>query len=104
MKFVAITACKEGLVYTYIAKEALEKAFEDTKDEIKIERHTAYGIDNPLTREDIMEADGVFIIADVIFDIKRFRGKKMTFATTKEAISNPKALIDKLKEKITNES
>lgn len=103
MKFVAITACKEGLVYSYIAKESLEKAMGDSKDTMIIERHTAYGIDSHLTSQEITDADAVLIVSDVIFDIKRFRGKKMVFATTKDAISDAKNLIERLRER-ANES
>ncbi len=103
MKFVAITACNEGLVYSYIAKEALEKAIESTGDQIRIERVTAYGVDAPLTNQEIKDADAVLIVSDVIFDIKRFKHKKMVFATTKDAITDPIGLLQRLRGRV-NES
>lgn len=86
MKVIAVTACKEGLIFTYIAAEALKKAAETLACDIQVEIHDAYGVSNKLTKEEITAADVIVIASDISIDLKRFKGKKLTQVSTEHII------------------
>lgn len=95
MKFVAVTACPTGIAHTYMAAEALQIASKEMNIEIKVETRGSVGAENPLSDEDIKNADAVIVAADTSTPMERFAGKKVVQVSVKEAIKDAKGLIDK---------
>lgn len=97
MKMVAVTACPTGIAHTYMAAEALSIAAKDLGLEVKVETRGSVGAENPLTEADIKEADAVIVAADTATPMDRFNGKKVIQVAVKDAIKDPKGLIEKAK-------
>ena len=95
MKFVAITSCPTGIAHTYMAAEALQMAGEEMGVEIKVETQGSVGAENQLTDADIREARVVIIAADTNVSKERFAGKTIIEVGVKDAIKDPKGLIQK---------
>jgi PTS system fructose-specific IIC component len=95
-KIVCVTACPTGIAHTYIAAEMLKVAGKSLGYQMLIETHGAIGVENKLKSEDIKEAIGVIIAADIHIDIKRFEGKKIIETTTTQAINQAKEIIMRL--------
>ncbi len=95
MKIVAVTACPTGIAHTYMAAEALQIASKEKNIEIKVETRGSVGAENPLTDEDIKNADAVIVAADTSTPMERFAGKKVIEVSVKEAIKDAKGLIEK---------
>lgn len=95
-KIVAITACVTGIAHTYLAEESLKKAAKLLGIDIKVETKGAIGTENKLSEKDIFDALGVIIAADIKIDEDRFLNKKIIHSSTKEAIINPKELINEV--------
>ena len=95
MKFVAITSCPTGIAHTYMAAEALSMAGEEMGIEIKVETQGSVGAENQLTDADIREARVVIIAADTNVSKERFAGKTIIEVGVKDAIKDPKGLIQK---------
>lgn len=98
MKFVAITSCPTGIAHTYMAAEALEMAAKEMGEEIKVETQGSVGAENQLTEKDIREARVVIIAADTNVSKERFAGKTIIEVGVKDAIKDPKGLIQRAKE------
>ncbi|HCX65381.1 MAG TPA: PTS fructose-like transporter subunit IIB [Eubacteriaceae bacterium] len=97
MKVVAATACPSGVAHTYMAAEALEKAFKKAGHEIKVETQGSIGIENELTKADIKDADYVVLTKDMgIKAEERFEGKKIVRVSIGDAIKKSDALVKKL--------
>lgn len=62
-----------------MAEEGLEKAAEGKHCMIKVETRGAEGTKNLLTKEEIQEADGIIVAADIKIPMERFIGKKFLF-------------------------
>lgn len=69
---IAATGCPTGVAHTFMAAEALRKAAKELDVEIKVETHGQVGIENPLTKQDIEQADCVIIAADKDVQAHRF--------------------------------
>ncbi len=70
---VAVTGCVSGVAHTYMAAERLEKLAQQEGWRIKVETQGALGIENPLTAEDIAQADAVVLVADIeLRGVERF--------------------------------
>lgn len=95
MKFVAITSCPTGIAHTYMAAEALEMTAKEMGVEIKVETQGSVGAENQLTQADIREARVVIIAADTNVSKERFAGKTIIEVGVKDAIKDPKGLIQK---------
>jgi len=95
-KIIAITGCPTGIAHTYMAQEALEEAAKELNVKIKVETNGASGVENELNRQDIEEADGVIIAADVDVNLDRFNGKPVLEASVQNGIHKPKELINKI--------
>ncbi|MRN52623.1 fructose-specific PTS transporter subunit EIIC [Paenibacillus monticola] len=93
MKLLGITACPTGIAHTYIAAEKLSRAAKELDVEIKVETQGSVGTENVLTDKDIAEADGIIIAADKGVDLSRFAGKAIYECGTKDAVKDPKRLI-----------
>jgi len=98
MKIVAVTACPTGIAHTYMAAEQLEKTATALGHQIKVETQGAMGIENELSAKDIREADVAVFAVDIEVERReRFSGKKIVQVPVKEAIKNPKAVLEKAK-------
>lgn len=93
MKIVAVTSCPTGIAHTYMAAEALEEAAKEAGHTIHVETQGAAGA-NPLTAQQIAEADAVIFAADVpVRDRDRFAGLPIVSVTVKKAINDAAGLI-----------
>ncbi|MEG0360213.1 MAG: PTS fructose transporter subunit IIB [Longicatena sp.] len=100
MKIIAVTACPAGVAHTYMAAKSLEKEALKRGHEIKIEKQGTLGIDDELTEKDIYEADIViFAVSVSVEDEERFEGKKIIDVEIKDALGNPKAVLDRVEGK-----
>jgi PTS system fructose-specific IIC component len=95
-KVIAITACTVGVAHTYMAAENLEKAGATMGVDIKVETHGSVGIENPLTKQDIEEAEGLIIAADTEIDKSRFIDKQIIEVGVQGGIKQPETLINKI--------
>lgn len=93
MKLLGVTACPTGIAHTYIAAEKLSKAAKELGVEMKVETQGSVGTENELTAQEIAEADGIIIAADKGVDLSRFVGKPIYECGTKDAIKDPKGLV-----------
>lgn len=95
MKFVAVTACPTGIAHTYMAAEALEQAARDRGDELSVETQGSAGSE-PLSEQDIQQADAVILAADVgVTGRDRFAGKPVVEASVKQAVNDAASLIER---------
>lgn len=91
---VGVSACATGVVHTYMAKEALEKAGLKLNYNVRIETQGQKGQEYTLTDQEIKNADLVIIAADINIDLDRFNGKKLVKMKTNDAIDNPIEAIE----------
>lgn len=96
---IAITACPVGVAHTYLAAEKLNTTAKENNWNIKVETHGSSGIKNKFSDEEIKNADIVIIASDIGIDLSRFENKKVYQTNVKQAIHNPKELIDQAYEK-----
>jgi len=94
-KIVAITSCPTGIAHTFMAAEGLQEGARQLGYDIHVETQGSVGAGNPLTAEQIAEADVVLIAADREVDRARFAGKRVLISNTKPAITGGAALIEK---------
>ncbi|MER3115274.1 PTS fructose transporter subunit IIC [Bacillus altitudinis] len=92
-KIVAATGCPTGIAHTFMAAEALKIAAEQLGVDIKVETHGQVGIENALTDQDILEADGVIVAADKDVNTDRFHGKPLIEVPVAKGIRTPNELI-----------
>lgn len=97
-KILAVTSCPTGIAHTYMAEEGLEKAAEGKHCMIKVETRGAEGTKNLLTKEEIQEADGIIVAADIKIPMERFIGKKVLICQVSDGISKAEQLIDQILE------
>ena len=93
-KIVAVTACPTGIAHTLMAAEALKKTAQVMGYDIKVETQGSDGVRNPLSQEDIADADLVIIGADIHVDASRFAGKPVYATSTSRTIRNTKAVLE----------
>ncbi|MFA6796692.1 MAG: fructose-specific PTS transporter subunit EIIC [Bacilli bacterium] len=91
---LAVTACPTGIAHTYMAQEAIEKACEKRGLKVKVETNGADGVRNLLTYDDINNAKGIIIAADIGVAMGRFDGQKLVQGSVSKAISSSDELID----------
>lgn len=97
MRLLAITACTVGVAHTFMAAESLEKTAVSRGHQMKVETQGAGGIENRLTKEDIEQADGVIFAVDTgVMEEERFRDIPVLECKTKDAISRPEKIFEKL--------
>jgi PTS system fructose-specific IIC component len=77
-----------------MAAEALKKAAELLGHQIKVEMQGSAGTKNPLSEEDIAEADVILLATDIRVDTRRFLEKPIYETYSSEAILKPKAVIE----------
>ncbi len=95
MKILAVTACPTGIAHTYMAAEALQLAAKEMGIDLKVETRGSVGAENELTAADLAEAHAVILAVDTSVDRERFAGLAIIEAAVKDAITNPKALLEK---------
>ncbi|MGA5691633.1 PTS fructose transporter subunit IIC [Cytobacillus pseudoceanisediminis] len=95
-KIIAATGCPTGIAHTFMAAEALKKAAAKLDVDIKVETHGQVGIENGLTEQDILEADGVIIAADKDVNTDRFHGKRLVEVPVARGIRAPGDLISQI--------
>jgi PTS system fructose-specific IIB component/fructose-specific PTS system IIB-like component len=97
MKIVAVTACPTGIAHTYMAAARLEKTAKDLGHEIKVETQGALGIENPLSDNDIQQAEVVIFAVDIGIEGRdRFRGMRVIEVPLQEAIKNTRGIFAKI--------
>lgn len=94
---IAATGCPTGIAHTFMAKEALEKAAAERGLTIKVETHGQVGVENELTKSEIVGAKAVVVAADKDVQAERFAGKPMVTVGVSKALSVEAAgkLIDR---------
>lgn len=96
MRIVCVTSCFTGIVYPYLAAEALQLAGEHLGHEIIIESQGSTG-SGPLSAEEIERADGViFAVDEPVVGRERFAGKPFVEGELASAIHAPHELIGRL--------
>lgn len=98
MKFVAVTACPTGIAHTYMAAEALTIAAREMGHEIKVETQGSVGAENVIEASDLEGVTAVIVAADTKVDKSRFAGLPIVEVPVKDAIKDPKGLINKAAE------
>ena len=96
IKIVAVTACPTGIAHTYMAAEKLEQTAKDLGYTLKCETNGSGGAKNVLTAQDIAEADGVIIAADITINLARFDGKPVLQCKVADGIHKADELINKI--------
>lgn len=92
---VAITSCPTGIAHTFMAAEGLAEGARQLDYPIRIETQGSVGAGNPLTAQEIAQADVVLIAADREVDRSRFAGKRVFVSNTKPAITGGARLIER---------
>lgn len=102
MNIIGVTKCPSGLAHTYIAAKQLEKLCKKAGFNCKVETQGASGIENELTKEDVEQADYVFVIADIpIANEERFKQKKVVKTQIKAFLNNGKVMLEEPEEYCT---
>jgi PTS system fructose-specific IIC component len=94
-RIVAVTSCPTGIAHTFMAAEGLQEGARQLGYTLRVETQGSVGAGNPLTAEEIAQADVVLIAADREVDRSRFAGKRVLVSNTKPAITGGAALIEK---------
>src|SRR5919206_2856930 len=93
-RIVAVTSCPTGIAHTLMAAEALAKVARMEGHTIAVETQGSVGTKNPLSEEDIEQADVVILAADTHVTMDRFAGKPVYETSTSEAIRNTREQIN----------
>ncbi|MEB6038094.1 fructose PTS transporter subunit IIB [Staphylococcus pseudoxylosus] len=101
MNIVGVAACTAGVAHTYLAKEKLVNAAQESGHTVKIETQGTIGTEDGLSAQEIDEADVVIIAADIgITGRDRFKEKKVLQIPTHIAMKSSKAIIKKSEDEI----
>ncbi|QOS76566.1 PTS sugar transporter subunit IIA [Paenibacillus sp. JNUCC31] len=93
-KVVGVTGCPTGIAHTFMAAEALKNAAEGLGVHIKVQTNGSTGVGNPLTPEDIAEADGIIVAADVKVDMDVFGDRPVIKTSVKNGVHHAQELIE----------
>lgn len=97
-KLVALCACPMGLAHTFMAAEAIEQA-KALGYEAKVETQGADGVQNELTRDDILGATMIIhAVAITPEGMERFDGCEVYEVELQEAIKNAEGVIKEIEE------
>ena len=94
-KIVAVTACPTGVAHTFMAAEAIEAEAKKRGWPVRVETRGSVGAGNPITEEEVAQADIVFIAADIEVDLAKFAGKPMYRTSTGLALKKTAQEFDK---------
>ncbi|OPJ56819.1 PTS fructose transporter subunit IIC [Alkalithermobacter paradoxus] len=95
MKILAVTACPTGIAHTYMAAEALQIGAKELGVDIKVETRGSVGAENEITNDDIKNAHAVILAVDTNVDKERFGDLPTIEVSVKDAIKDPKGLINR---------
>ncbi len=95
IKIVGVTSCAAGIAHTYMARDRILEACKKNDWNCKIETRGTIGPEHVLSKEDIAEADFVYIASDMKIDHNQFLGKRIVESDTNQAIRNAEAIIQK---------
>lgn len=90
---VAVTGCPTGIAHTYMAEEAIIEKAKEMGLRAKVETHGTRGVENVLSSDEIKNAKGVIIAADINIEKDRFDGKKLVSTKVSDGINKPEKLI-----------
>lgn len=97
MNIVGITSCIAGLAHTPMAAKALTKAGTKLGHCVRIEQQGAMGAVDPLTEEEIAQAEVVIIAADKAIDGEdRFTGMPIVRVKIGQCISKSDEIIKQI--------
>ncbi|AUX94074.1 PTS fructose transporter subunit IIBC [Mixta gaviniae] len=94
-RIVAITACPTGVAHTFMAAEAIETEAKKRGWWVKVETRGSVGAGNPITPQEVAEADLVIVAADIEVDLAKFAGKPMYRTSTGLALKKTAQEFDK---------
>ncbi|MBJ7220457.1 MULTISPECIES: PTS fructose transporter subunit IIBC [unclassified Brenneria] len=94
-RIVAVTACPTGVAHTFMAAEAIETEAKKRGWWVKVETRGSVGAGNPITPEEVEQADLVIVAADIEVDLSKFAGKKMYRTSTGLALKKTAQELDK---------
>ncbi|MGD8105488.1 PTS fructose transporter subunit IIBC [Pantoea sp. FN0302] len=94
-RIVAITACPTGVAHTFMAAEAIETEAKKRGWWVKVETRGSVGAGNPITPQEIADADLVIVAADIEVDLAKFAGKPMYRTSTGLALKKTAQEFDK---------
>ncbi|BDH45169.1 PTS fructose transporter subunit EIIBC [Salmonella enterica subsp. enterica serovar Choleraesuis] len=81
-RLVAVTACPTGVAHTFMAAEAIESEAQKRGWWVKVETRGSVGAGNPISEQEVAEADLVIVAADIEVDLAKFAGKPMYRTST----------------------
>ncbi|UCZ75549.1 PTS fructose transporter subunit IIBC [Dickeya zeae] len=94
-RIVAVTACPTGVAHTFMAAEAIESEAKKRGWWVKVETRGSVGAGNPISPEEVEQADLVIVAADIEVDLSKFAGKKMYRTSTGLALKKTAQELDK---------
>ncbi|MGM3174235.1 PTS fructose transporter subunit IIBC [Dickeya lacustris] len=94
-RIVAVTACPTGVAHTFMAAEAIESEAKKRGWWVKVETRGSVGAGNPISAEEVTQADLVIVAADIEVDLSKFAGKKMYRTSTGLALKKTAQEFDK---------
>ncbi|WP_375766274.1 PTS fructose-like transporter subunit IIB [Archangium gephyra] len=92
-KIVAVTACPTGVAHTFMAAEALTRAGQGLGHPIRVETRGSVGAQDPLSAEEIRDAEVVILSCDIEVDSSRFVGKRVWRTSTGTALKKSEQTI-----------
>ena len=93
---VAVTGCPTGIAHTYMAAEKLKEVAAQKGLRMKVETNGSSGVENKLTAEEIENAKGVIVAADIKVAMTRFNDKQLIHVPVASGIHEASQLIDKI--------
>lgn len=94
-RVLAVTGCPTGIAHTYMASDALKVCAARLGISMRVETRGAIGARDVLTDEEIAAADVILIACDTQVDMSRFDGKPLLRVPVREAIRDPKGLLER---------
>ncbi|MGY4689179.1 PTS fructose transporter subunit IIABC [Salibacterium sp. K-3] len=95
-QILAVTGCPTGIAHTFMAADALKEKAKEKGLSIKVETNGSDGIGNPLTSEEIANADGIIIASDTKVEMERFDGRPVLIKGVGDGMKRPEELIDQV--------
>lgn len=103
IRLVAVTACVSGVAHTYMAAERLEKLCAQEKWPVKVETQGALGIENPLTQDDLAQADVVLLISDILLaESERFEHHRCVMIGINTFLHSPAKALSAVRKAATS--
>lgn len=94
MKLAIVTACPSGIASSIIAAGLIEKAVSALNWEAAIECQSSVKPAQPLTQQQIDQADCIVIAANTTVDLSRFQGKKVYQSDITECLEDTKTYLE----------